>query len=452
MSTLIISTGDVSDVDGFYALAEYAKTGADCLFIMNYPAYIDAKAPNKNMGEPGLLAPGLGYQYPAEALLTKNTPPASAFTSGDDAHRKLTNFAYSMSKYVWEEAKPRGKLLFEIGGTNSVNPFSAKAIKIESKVYGDAFKNSKTLIDLSMETCKGKCAQGAVFTTSQTQTRDFSLNYYDEIYMDFCGSMAFLTDEWLGKLEAVSGKIKGVFVMGGVLANVVPETLSAMPEILNRFSCATMNQLYHPENSAKFFDFIEKHNASLTDVHHGPTFPVYVITNNSVPDLKTVDTLESFLDANGLTVQTHPFLRTLEQKYYSSPYAPPKKQAFDFYAAKALTTVLEGAAPTFPPADVYYDTKYGVTLVMPTRAYSNNVRNKPDANKLTSVLKKFGEKLDEKIAFAKGIPPLVKAVPGLENEKEIVSGLSLHVYHGALNVTYSRGPEQITWNAPSKDV
>ena len=149
---LIISTGDVSDVDGFYALAEYAKSGADCLFIMNYPAYVDVKtpAPMKN-GESGLLASGLGYQYPAQDLLTKNTPPVSAFANGDDAHKKLTNFAYSMAKYVWEEAKPRGELFFEIGGTNSVNPFSAKAIKIEPKVYGDAFKNSKTLIDISMD-------------------------------------------------------------------------------------------------------------------------------------------------------------------------------------------------------------------------------------------------------------------------------------------------------------
>ncbi len=33
-------SGIVSDVDGFLALAEYAKTGSDVLFIMNYPAYV----------------------------------------------------------------------------------------------------------------------------------------------------------------------------------------------------------------------------------------------------------------------------------------------------------------------------------------------------------------------------------------------------------------------------
>lgn len=40
MSSLIITTGDISDADGFICLADYAKhTDADILFIMNYPAY-----------------------------------------------------------------------------------------------------------------------------------------------------------------------------------------------------------------------------------------------------------------------------------------------------------------------------------------------------------------------------------------------------------------------------
>lgn len=39
--TLIISTGDISDADGFLGLSEYAlKTTSDILFIMNYPAFL----------------------------------------------------------------------------------------------------------------------------------------------------------------------------------------------------------------------------------------------------------------------------------------------------------------------------------------------------------------------------------------------------------------------------
>ena len=40
---LIISTGDASDADGFLAIALYARTGADLLFIMNLPATYDPK-------------------------------------------------------------------------------------------------------------------------------------------------------------------------------------------------------------------------------------------------------------------------------------------------------------------------------------------------------------------------------------------------------------------------
>jgi hypothetical protein len=32
---LIITSGDISDIDGFLALAEYAKTGADALFVID---------------------------------------------------------------------------------------------------------------------------------------------------------------------------------------------------------------------------------------------------------------------------------------------------------------------------------------------------------------------------------------------------------------------------------
>ena len=39
---IIITTGDISDFDGFLALSLYKNSGADIVaFIMNYPAYFD---------------------------------------------------------------------------------------------------------------------------------------------------------------------------------------------------------------------------------------------------------------------------------------------------------------------------------------------------------------------------------------------------------------------------
>ena len=62
---MIISSGDISDVDGFFALAEYAKTGADVLFIMNYPAYINVAAEDPTFETKN---PGLGFKYSAQQV------------------------------------------------------------------------------------------------------------------------------------------------------------------------------------------------------------------------------------------------------------------------------------------------------------------------------------------------------------------------------------------------
>ena len=56
---LIITSGDVSDVDGFLALAEYAKTGADVLYTMNYPAYLAGDAAEEDFEA---KHPGLGFR------------------------------------------------------------------------------------------------------------------------------------------------------------------------------------------------------------------------------------------------------------------------------------------------------------------------------------------------------------------------------------------------------
>ncbi len=104
---LIISTGDISDVDGFFALAEYSKvrwilqtlkiqvlnlqvhqiqyanfhlvwlclvflvhmldpkTGADVIFVMNYPAYVGVE----NLDESyDIYHPGLGYKYTSDQV------------------------------------------------------------------------------------------------------------------------------------------------------------------------------------------------------------------------------------------------------------------------------------------------------------------------------------------------------------------------------------------------
>jgi hypothetical protein len=111
-----------------------------------------------------------------------------------------------------------------------------------------------------------------------------------------------------------------------------------MPSIvntLNRFSSATMNQLYHPQRTADFFAFLAQHHV-----------PTYTVTNNAVGDLSTFSDpdkkirsftgIVSFLSSNGLC---YDFLKNLAVTYYESRYTPPRKP-FDFYVALALCTKL----------------------------------------------------------------------------------------------------------------
>mmetsp|Transcript_89168 Transcript_89168/g.238046 ORF Transcript_89168/g.238046 Transcript_89168/m.238046 type:complete len:106 (-) Transcript_89168:1451-1768(-) len=63
--TIIISSGDISDVDGFFAISHYAKTGADVLFVMNYPGYIAIKDEILEFDKEN---PGLGYRYSSKTV------------------------------------------------------------------------------------------------------------------------------------------------------------------------------------------------------------------------------------------------------------------------------------------------------------------------------------------------------------------------------------------------
>jgi hypothetical protein len=403
---LIISTGDVSDVDGFYALAEYAKSGADCLFIMNYPAYVSEGVVQANANKNNKENPGLGYHYPATAIPGYN---GQEFTGAKNAKDTLTNVAFSLAKYVWYESIGRQgnnntsrdwpQLYFCIGGVNTINPFNFDKIKNEPGVYAPALESEdRNTIRLSSRPYE----EGSVFDTLTKYVNfdDSFFEKYSDIYMDFNGSMAFLDTEWMNKLNKISGKLKGVFVMGGVYSDEPPQTMSAIPKVLNRFGCATMNQLYAPEQSAEFFKWVQ-----------GTEIPVYIVPNNEVPDLK--DTLEAFLDANGLT---GPFLRQIADLYYKSPYGPPPKKAFDFYTAKALVTARMGGPLASVPKVLFFDDVYGATFVAPVGSTAEQV------------ITGYAEKLEAKYEDmeAKKLPPFL--VNGVKKEKEMLDGGNIKLY------------------------
>jgi hypothetical protein len=308
----------------------------------------------------------LGYKYSAKEVLESEKLPKplpESYTSflgryngqseNDRMKSALTDMAFTMAKNVWEEASTQGgELYFFIGGINSVNPFSQAAIKNEILVYNDLINPESRL----------ESTQGLVYKTNSEKVV-FDWAAYSDIYMDFNGSLAFWDESWDRTLSesAVVKVIRGVFIMGGVYADEEPVTMPSMPNVSNRFSSATMNQLYHPECAAAFFAFLAKWK-----------IPAFVITNNVVKDLttmdaekkeKTYDGVQLFFSSNDLKGA---FLQKFAKVYYTSIYNPPRKP-FDFFAAKALTSWMESENTdvrlTSRIRSLFHSNVYGMTYV-----------------------------------------------------------------------------------------
>lgn len=356
---LVISSGDVSDVDGFMALAVYAQAGADVMFVMNYPAYLASTIKN-----PLKMGDGRGYVYGARAMLdfTESAhaahPCYKAYTallqsyelqdhgSLDDRDinermkRILTDLAFEMASKVWQESRKQQqqKLFFCIGGINDVNPFYHKILKNEALVYANACSGMGLRLDP---------VQGRIFNeygTELSPSLQALAGAYRDVYVDFNGSMAFLSDDaWKDVLR--HRNIRAALVMGGVMANEPPKTKPAMENVLNRLSCSTMNQLYSPAKTKRFF-------AAMKDV------PVYVVCNNAVQEF---DSIPQLLRANHMDT---PCVRAYCQAYYvDSPYHPQKKP-FDLYVAKVAEKLLaKQDVAKARQRRLFYDGKYGISLI-----------------------------------------------------------------------------------------
>ena len=298
-------------------------------------------------------------------------------------YNALTNLAFFMASKVWSEVEnaKKGKLFFEIGGINSVNPFHVTGIKNELFVYAGVVRAN----GYSGQGLRDTATEGYVFDQNGNHVSDpVTDQMYTRLYLDFSGSMAFFNPDWREKLELSYEKIAACFVMGGVFTDKEPTTMPALAGFMNRFSCATMNQFYHPENSYRFFRFLKFCQVQT-----------FTVCNNTIPDLKTfTDSTRSvpsdegwisFLQGNSLTGS---FLHQLAHKYYNSPYGGPHK-AFDYYTALALARHAEGRSVTGTAKTLIYNPKYAATLVDPiprttfheaVNDYTRQINRIPDAN------------------------------------------------------------------------
>ena len=132
---------------------------------------------------------------------TKDIPTYSEFlqryenlSANEKMKGAMTDIAFAITQKVWEDlpTKNRGSCFFCIGGINAINPFSAKAVKNEILVYHNSIPKESKLI---------KPDEGTFYDMSGTQRPELDLLQYDEIYMDFNGSMAFFEDKWRTRLS-----------------------------------------------------------------------------------------------------------------------------------------------------------------------------------------------------------------------------------------------------------
>jgi hypothetical protein len=381
--TLIISTGDISDVDGFIALAEYAKSGADVVFIMNYPAYLNNDSETIEVNDNGL-----GYSYNGKEAIYKTNGYNNIITeasnkvkalqltenmsddesdeliyikkkakelsskvenlnykkiqysliqnstkykqiikkfnldnkniNNDNLKKAFKHLAFYMINEVWNEVKvnKKGKIFFCDGGINEINPFHSTAIKNELLVYADSIKDTEKLFNDDIP--------------------DFNINNiknYDNIYIDFNGSMAFLNSKWLKVLDSVKDNIKAVAIMGGVRDYEEPTTMSAIKDTINRFGYATMNQLYHPENTKKFFNFL-KQNSNIKR---------YIVTNNLVNKLfpKITNDKDNKINKVINLNNNNEYLKQISKSFYESIFNV-QPQPFDYFTALIINNLIYG--------------------------------------------------------------------------------------------------------------
>jgi hypothetical protein len=387
VTKLIVLSGDISDVDGFYGLAKYAQSGADVLFVMNYPAYLQQGI--KNSDTCTVNESGLGYSYGLEAVETitlqnhRSHPnfdayteflascSNSSFTRNKVFQTALDRMAFFVANKVWEDSPStvaKGKLFFVSGGINSINPFHVSAIKNELLVYAPLLK-ANGYFDGEQRPATSR--PGIISKDSaDIATLAVFLSAYTRLYLDFSGSMAFYDAYWQHQLNVNAASIKACVIMGGVQTNTAPTTMPAIENTLNRFSCSTMNQLYHPAFTYSFLSLLAR-----------TTSPTFVISNNAVQLLltqfrgKNTDVgWELFVRNNGIY---SPFLEKLAQEYYNSPYNSPPHKAFDYYSAFVLSEYINNQTSLQKkgvPKNLVFDGTYGISLVSDQPTFPTAVR------------------------------------------------------------------------------
>jgi hypothetical protein len=378
MARLITHSGDMGDVDGFYALAQYARTGADVLFILNYPAYFNVKYTEPEHENEF----GLGYTYSTNRLLqiTKlRFSHTEAYQPYDMVLKRFglvdlmqdvtfkfkqiyTLLALVMCHEVWNACpaviseggvnKSKGRFHFCVGGVNTIDPFHIGEVNNEVFLYADVLKKVKIEEDPIIN-------DGVIMNSNGStsgETISTLLAACTEIYMDFNGSMAFLTPKWKSLIEGAcrETKVKGAFIQGGVYSYTPARTIPKRENIINRLSCATMNQLYCPRGSLLFFKLMRDNGIRM-----------YIVANN---DIESLEDYHLFFATNKIS---HAPLVKYAEIFYNSR-VQVRVKPYDFYVALVVSMAIKDAESLFRKTvghKLVYNSIYAATLLSKDAEY-----------------------------------------------------------------------------------
>jgi len=255
---------------------------------------------------------------------------------------------------------------------NTMSPFHPNASKNELHTYSkllDEFIDKDNLSNLSLEELRINAIKSMINTEIPNFTLD-NININDNIYFDFSGSMAFFDEEWENEFKSNKDKIKGVVVMGSIYSWIKAETIGPLTDILNRLTCSTMNQLYHPKNTARFYEFISDKNIFIV-----PNNQVKLLNDYNSDNFLTV-TLNQFLENNNINnIPLYEYA-----KMYYTAARPSDRKPFDYYSALLLCNIISSlyvnvntgnvnetgnvnVNETGTVINLYYDDNYGISLL-----------------------------------------------------------------------------------------
>lgn len=337
----IITTGDISDFDGFLTFPMYKKIAIEkgfeaVVFIMNYPAYFfyknrwgdfmnedefKQKYPTDTDKEKfGFYVNHQGYEYSYKDFYYYYYEffQGIGITEPDELYHKMNELAYKMCYHIWNSIEGDMKFIFVNGGINQLNPFSINKLKNEIKVYN--------IPEIEVP------EKDKHFDRTQLLT-DFirNLTVNDEIYMDMNGSFAFYDihvnrEVYLNDFTFFNC-IKALSIMGGVYNSSLVKTYSV--SFINRLSSATMNQYYHPYNTEDFLSKLVSNN---------PNCKIFIVSNNYINDVFVWSDKEKFItDMKEWNLLNDNYLEFFNAYYKNET----KYKPFDIVSTMALINAIK---------------------------------------------------------------------------------------------------------------